>query len=196
MDRYDVVPTPDAPAGAEIARGDVSISPANGQGRHAELGRSGGQVDHYADGLFAHRCEKPRRHPRAAARSGQAQREGCEEYFHGYMDPIAKLGALSESLRYMTMDSWEAGMQNWTDDMIDQFKKLRGYDPTPYLPVLAGRVVGSADLSDRFLWDFRRTIADLFAERTLRHDGQAAQEGHGIYAEAEGVSMEIMKIRC
>jgi hypothetical protein len=78
--------------------------------------------------------------------------------------------------------------------MIAQFRKQRRYDPTPYLPVLAGRVVGSADISDRFLWDFRRTIADLIAEA---HYGTMAdllrQKGMGIYAEAPGVSMEILE---
>jgi hypothetical protein len=119
-----------------------------------------------------------------------------ESYFHGYVDPIEKaLGPLmGKSLRYMMMDSWEAGMQNWTDDMIGQFHKRRGYDPGPYLPVLTGRVVGSSDLSDRFLWDFRRTIADLIAEA---HYGTMAgllrQKGMGIYAEAPGVSMEILE---
>ncbi len=97
-------------------------------------------------------------------------------------------------VRYMMMDSWEAGGQNWTDDMVDQFKKRRGYDPTLFLPVLSGRVVGSADLSDRFLWDFRRTIADLIADA---HYGTMArllkEKGMGIYAEAAGVSMEIIE---
>ncbi len=64
---------------------------------------------------------------------------------------------------YVVNDSWEAGYQNWTDDMIAQFKKLRGYDPIPWMPVLVGRVVESAEASDRFLWDFRKTIADLTA---------------------------------
>jgi hypothetical protein len=119
-----------------------------------------------------------------------------EAYFHGYMDPIEKaLGPLmGKSLRYMMMDSWEAGMQNWTDDMIDQFRKRRGYDPKPYLPALTGRVVASADRSDRFLWDFRRTIADLVAEA---HYGTMSallkQKGMGIYAEATGVSMEVLE---
>ncbi|HVT88529.1 MAG TPA: glycosyl hydrolase [Tepidisphaeraceae bacterium] len=118
------------------------------------------------------------------------------DYFHGYMDPIkADVGDLmGKSLKYMVMDSWEAGMQNWTDDMIQQFKTRRGYDPTPYLPVLSGRVVGSADLSDRFLWDFRRTIADLIADA---HYGTMADELHkygmGLYSEAPGVSMEIIE---
>jgi hypothetical protein len=119
-----------------------------------------------------------------------------ESYFHGYMDPIEKaLGPLvGTSLRYMMMDSWEAGMQNWTDDMIAQFRNRRGYNPTSYLPALAGRVVGGADRSDRFLWDFRRTIVDLIAEA---HYGTMAdllrKKGMGIYAEAPGVSMEILE---
>jgi hypothetical protein len=117
-------------------------------------------------------------------------------YFRGYMDPIQKeVGPLmGKSLRMMMMDSWEAGMQNWTDDMIDQFTKRRGYDPRPYLPVLTGRVVGNADVSDRFLWDFRRTIADLIADA---HYGTMAdllhQRGMGLYAEAPGVSTEIIE---
>jgi hypothetical protein len=119
-----------------------------------------------------------------------------EAYFHGYMDPIEKaLGPLvGRSLRYMMMDSWEAGKQNWTDDMIEQFETRRGYDPRPYLPVLAGRVVESADRSDRFLWDFRRTIVDLIADA---HYGAMAEllarKGMGIYGEAPGVSMEILE---
>jgi hypothetical protein len=123
-------------------------------------------------------------------------RKDVESYYHGYFDPIMQaLGPeFGKGLRYVTMDSWEAGMQNWTDDLIDQFQKRRGYDPTPYLPVLAGRVVGSADLSDRFLWDFRRTLADMLAEN---HYGTMAellkQKGIGVYAEAEGVSMEMME---
>jgi len=119
-----------------------------------------------------------------------------EAYLHGYLGPIEKaLGPLlGGSLRYMMMDSWEAGTQNWTDDMIHQFRQRRGYDPIPYLPVLAGRVVGSADRSDRFLWDFRRTIVDLIADA---HYGTMAdllrEKGMGIYAEAPGVSMEILE---
>ena len=48
--------------------------------------------------------------------------------------------------------------------MIAEFTRRRGYDLRPWLPVLTGRVVESAEASDRFLWDFRRTIADLTAE--------------------------------
>ena len=116
------------------------------------------------------------------------------EYVRGYTDPLAKsLGPLyGKSLRYVLLDSWEAGTQNWTDEMIGEFQKRRGYDPTPYLPALAGRVVESAEVSDRFLWDFRRTLADMFA---ANHYGVATdflhRQGLHTYGEAAGVSLEI-----
>ncbi len=68
-------------------------------------------------------------------------------------------------------DSIEAGSQNWTPAMIAAFKARRGYDPTAWLPALTGRIVGSADASDRFLWDYRTTIAELLA---ANHYGQVA----------------------
>jgi hypothetical protein len=42
--------------------------------------------------------------------------------------------------------------------------KRRGYSMVPWLPVLTGRVVESAEASDRFLWDLRATLADLVTE--------------------------------
>jgi hypothetical protein len=88
-------------------------------------------------------------------------------YFDTYLDKYKNtVGGLmgKRGLQYVITDSWEAGVQNWTDDMIAEFAKRRGYDMRPWLPVLTGRVVESAEASDRFLWDFRKTIADLTAE--------------------------------
>jgi len=88
-------------------------------------------------------------------------------YFNTYLDMFRDaVGPLmgKRGLQYVVTDSWEAGPENWTDDMIAEFAKHRGYDMRPWLPVLTGRVVESAEASDRFLWDFRRTIADLTAE--------------------------------
>jgi len=110
-------------------------------------------------------------------------------YFQYYTNQIrGALGPLyGKSFRYLLLDSYEAGMENWTDDMIAQFRTRRGYDPTKYLPILTGRVIGSASTSDKFLWDFRRTIADLLSDN---HYGVAADalkaQGLGLYAEAMG----------
>jgi hypothetical protein len=86
-----------------------------------------------------------------------------DTYLDKYKDTVDGLMG-KRGLQYVITDSWEAGVQNWTDDMIAEFTKRRGYDMRPWLPVLTGRVVESAEASDRFLWDFRKTIADLTAE--------------------------------
>ncbi len=123
-------------------------------------------------------------------------KRNTEDYLQGYLDPIEKeLGNLfGERLKYLMLDSWECGMQNWTDEMLKEFRQRRGYEPLPYLPVLTGQVVESADISDRFLWDFRRTLADMFAENFYGTvTDYAHSKGMGTYGEASGVSLEVME---
>lgn len=96
-------------------------------------------------------------------------RRAVQAHWDGFISPIlANLGSLvgkvSAGLNNIEIDSYEPGSQNWTDGFEQEFRRRRGYDLTPYLPVLTGRVVNSPELTERFLWDFRRTIADLFAE--------------------------------
>ena len=67
-------------------------------------------------------------------------------------------------LRAMMFDSWEASNTNWTPLILQDFKRLRGYDPVPWLPALAGYVVESPERSDAFLWDWRRTLQQLLKE--------------------------------
>lgn len=65
--------------------------------------------------------------------------------------------------RVVVEDSYETGGQNFTDGFLTEFAEQYGYDPLPYLPVFKGHTVGSPDLSDRFLWDVRRLVADKVA---------------------------------
>ncbi|MEH6307166.1 glycosyl hydrolase [Olivibacter sp. CPCC 100613] len=67
-------------------------------------------------------------------------------------------------LKRLHMDSWEMGAQNWTANFRDEFHKRRGYDPLRYYPVYIGKVVGSAEESERFLWDLRQTSQELILE--------------------------------
>jgi hypothetical protein len=81
-------------------------------------------------------------------------------YLNQYKDATGGLMG-KRGLQYIVNDSWEAGPQNWTDSMMTEFTRRCGYDILPWLPVLTGHIVESAEASDAFLWDFRKTISDI-----------------------------------
>jgi len=62
------------------------------------------------------------------------------------------------------IDSWEMGAQNWSPRFREEFQKRRGYDLLPFLPAYAGLIVGSEELTERFLWDLRQTGNELIVE--------------------------------
>lgn len=108
-----------------------------------------------------------------------------EKYLDSYKETVGADMMGKRGIRYIINDSWEAGSQNWTDDMVEQFRKRRGYDPLPWMPVLTGEVVESAAASDRFLWDFRKTIADLIADEHYGELEDVIHEWHmGHYGES------------
>ncbi|MHC4109547.1 MAG: glycosyl hydrolase [Planctomycetota bacterium] len=101
---------------------------------------------------------------------------------------IADMGELmGKTLKYTHIDSWELGVPNWTDEFRLEFGRRRGYDPLPYLPALAGKIVDSKFVSDRFLHDCRRTVADCIAENYYgRLSELSHKHGMGIHPEAGG----------
>lgn len=149
---------------------------------------------------FGYSLTGARNRPAVPSGSGyevdKLSREHTLSYIKEYISPLeTALGDLfGQTLKYVTLDSWEAGMQNWTDNMLDEFRSRRGYNLIPYLPCLAGYVTGNSNISDRVLWDFRRTLADMFAEN---HYGVITDflnsKGIKTYGEASGVSLEILE---
>jgi hypothetical protein len=93
--------------------------------------------------------------------------EGIEANYAGMMGKlIGDVGpAAGRSLVATHIDSWENGAQNWTARMREEFRQRRGYDLQPYLPVFSGRVVDSLEISERFLWDLRKTVSELVIEK-------------------------------
>jgi len=149
---------------------------------------------------FGYSLTGSKNRPAVPAGSGyevdKLSKEHTLSYIEQYTKPIAEaLGPLyGKSLRGVMLDSWEAGMQNWTDNILNEFKKRRGYDLTPFLPALAGRVMRSSEISDRILWDFRRTLADMFAENHYAILTEYLnKQGIKTYGEASGVSLEILE---
>lgn len=106
-------------------------------------------------------------------------KEGLEASFNSMMARlIADVGpAAGKALVATHVDSWEVGDQNWTTRMREEFKTRRGYDLFPYLPVMTGRIVGSPEISARFLWDMRRTVSELLAENYAGHLRELARKG-------------------
>ena len=92
-------------------------------------------------------------------------RAAAKLHFEAFIGQLLKRMPASErkAFKRVVADSYEMGSQNWTDGFADTFRNRYGYDPRPWLPVLTGRVVGSEDESDRFLWDLRRLVADHVA---------------------------------
>ena len=109
-------------------------------------------------------------------------------FFGKYFDTMKPLAAKGKFAALI--DSYEAGDQNWTQRFPEEFAKRRGYDLMAYMPAMAaGKLVGNLDLSQRFLWDARRTEADLmdayyfgrFTELCHEHGIRAFTEPYGSY---------------
>lgn len=115
--------------------------------------------------------------------------EAMKWYWDRVVAPvISQAGPLAgKSWKMIQTDSWELGGVNWTSRFPEEFKKRRGYDMRPWMPVIAGLIVGNREASNRFLADYRRTIADCVADN---HYGTmaalAAEHGMGIQPESAG----------
>jgi hypothetical protein len=114
-------------------------------------------------------------------------RDAFTHFWYENVEPLMAAAKPYRSLRYLATDSWELGGTNWTGDFREEFQRLRGYDPVPWLPVVAGRIVGDREQSTRFLTDLRRTVADLVATQHYDVFAEKAREhGLGIQAESGG----------
>jgi hypothetical protein len=122
---------------------------------------------------------RPAPQPGLGFESDKFDRKALDAHFADYIQKLlAKIGPHTNPAGGLTMlhfDSWEMGSQNWSPRFGAEFKKRRGYDPLKYLPTLSGRIVGSPEISGRFLWDLRRTAQELIVEN---HVGYLAALAH------------------
>jgi len=103
------------------------------------------------------------------------------------LEPLKQnLGPLiGKSFRHILIDSYEAGDQNWNAHFREEFKRLKGYDPLPWLMTMnqlvtegrkeEARIVAGADQTARFEWDYLDVIKTLFLEG-FRTGSQAVRE--------------------
>ena len=85
-----------------------------------------------------------------------------------------------DSLKYMEVDSIEVSQNaDWTDDFVREFRRRRGYDPTPYLPLLKGWKLAETDVAERFRRDVLLTRSDLWVDYHY-HQGRELLNRHGL----------------
>jgi hypothetical protein len=98
---------------------------------------------------------------------------------------IEDAGSLAgKTLTYLHIDSWELGVPTWTAQFPEEFRARRGYELIRYLPALAGKKLDTAELTARFSWDYRRTVADLIARNYYGRLATLCHE-HGLGIESE-----------
>lgn len=115
----------------------------------------------------------------------QAVKRYLDNYFAKFEKTLGPDLAKERGLRAFVTDSIESSGQNWTPAMIAEFKARRGYDPTPWLPALTGVIVGDASRSDRFLWDFRKTLMELLSDAHYAQIAESTkQRGLTYYGES------------
>jgi hypothetical protein len=112
-------------------------------------------------------------------------------YWENFLDRVVKTAGdrIDDTFFGINIDSYEVGHQNWNRDFAKSFIAARGYDMRKFLPVVTGRIVESAEFTERILWDYRKVIGDLIAEnyygrmaeRTHAAGLQFADEPYGSY---------------
>ena len=129
-------------------------------------------------------CNGKCNHPASANGKGlevdKLSASAMDWHFSQYVERLCDLlgplaGNVPSGFNNVLVDSFERASQNWTQGFDKTFKKRTGYSILPWLPVFTGRIVGSVDESERFLEDFRRVVADLFAEN---YSGRLAELCH------------------
>ena len=98
-------------------------------------------------------------------------KEAWSRYFHTYLDMYKEAagGMLGpKGVTHILVDSFEAKSETWTPSLPEEFLRRRGYDLIPWMPVLAGEIIGDAAASEKFLFDWRKTLGELFTENYAR----------------------------
>lgn len=122
---------------------------------------------------------RPAPAPGLGLESDKFEAASIEAHLAAFTDKLLAAGGVKRrpgrGLTTLHFDSWEMSSQNGSEHFLSEFRKRRGYEPLPYLPAFAGRVVGSVEASERFLWDVRQTAQELVIEN---HAGRIRDYAH------------------
>lgn len=142
---------------------------------------------------FGYTLTGKQNHPASKEATGlevsKIDKEAFTDFLEYYLDtykqtlPPTLMG--KHGLQYLLIDSYEAGWETWTPKMAQEFELRRGYSLLPWMPVLTGMIVGDAEKSEQFLFDWRTTIGELIVECMYENaDRITKRHGMGTYFEA------------
>ena len=138
---------------------------------------TGAKSKHGRENLLGYECDK-------------LSAEAANLHWDSYVKVI--LDSIGPMVQGITMDSHEGGSQNWTPRMLEEFRTRRGYDFTPWLPVLAGYIIASKEKTAQVLYDYRLTIADCLRDNYFgTFQRRATESGMTFTAQAIGNALCI-----
>ncbi len=113
---------------------------------------------------------RPSPEPVIGLESNKLNSKAFENHLKNYTDILLEKtapGKVGSGWTGFHIDSWESGAQNWTEGLLEEFLARRGYDPQPYMLSYTGRAINSIEITERFLWDLRKTCQELLLENHI-----------------------------
>lgn len=126
--------------------------------------------------------------------SDKLSAEATDFHFDSYISKMIDAAGdnAGSVFKYIETDSWECGPMNWTQKMPEEFKKLNGYDIMPWLPAMLGEIVESADATEKFAADFRKTTSHLVMKNFYGRLGERIR-ARGLKYESEPTNEASLK---
>ena len=105
-------------------------------------------------------------------------RKAFKNFFDGFVKKVidGSKPLAPNALKYIEIDSYEMGGQNWTEDFASIFNTDKGYDFINFLPLVAGRFVESPEASEAVLSDYRKVISNLMTENYFAYFTELCNE--------------------
>jgi hypothetical protein len=103
-------------------------------------------------------------------------RKAVDLHWNSYLTKLISAAKGSKAFKALHIDSYEVGMQNWTEGFDIEFRKRRSYDLIAYLPCMAGYIVDDVMTTERVLWDMRTTVAELMHENFYEYFAEKCHE--------------------
>ena len=121
-------------------------------------------------------------------------RRGIDAHWAGMPAKILALPGAKGTVVETYIDSYEVGGQNWSENLAPEFKNRRGYPIGKALLTVCGYLLDDGSAAAKFLWDFQRTIGELFAENYYDRFAELCR-ANGIRAVAQtyGGPFDVMR---